>query len=102
MGLERKMNNSVVERPSGYVKNMALRRTTKVMAQVAEMNRGGAGRMDLINPLDAKRLVEPLHLIPESAAMKILRKLEERAMDIEDLTSWVIEACEKHISANAS
>eukprot|EP00929_Paragymnodinium_shiwhaense_P002898 TRINITY_DN10320_c0_g3_i1.p1 TRINITY_DN10320_c0_g3~~TRINITY_DN10320_c0_g3_i1.p1 ORF type:complete len:503 (-),score=192.07 TRINITY_DN10320_c0_g3_i1:72-1580(-) len=85
-----------IERPSSFVKSLSLRRTTEVMARVDELNKGGAGRMDLIEPLDPAKVREPLLTLPDKVAMQMLQELEEKAMDIENPTSWVLEVVAKH------
>lgn len=84
-----------IEHPSGYVKGRALARTSKVMVEVEALNKGGAGRMDLINPLDPARVRGPLMLVTEEVGMKLLNELGANAMDIVAPTEWLIAAVEQ-------
>eukprot|EP00928_Gymnodinium_smaydae_P062741 TRINITY_DN46532_c0_g1_i1.p1 TRINITY_DN46532_c0_g1~~TRINITY_DN46532_c0_g1_i1.p1 ORF type:complete len:571 (-),score=118.30 TRINITY_DN46532_c0_g1_i1:131-1780(-) len=90
-----------IYRPSAFVSRIALNWATPVMERVAELNKGGAGRMDLISPLHASRVRDALTMIPERTALKILKSLEDNAMDIEDPTAWVLEAAKKRYDAVA-
>lgn len=68
-----------------------------VLHQVDRLNRlmYKPGNVFLLSRLNASKVRDPLHAIPEGMALQILSELEKRCHDIEDPTTWVVEAAEQ-------
>lgn len=87
--------------PSFWVLRKARYKAGAVMARVDIMNRGSAGLMDLISPMDVERVRVALSMIQKEDALALLQELQEKAHEVEDPTEWVEHAVEKRSGPRA-
>merc|ERR1712037_451880 len=80
-----------IEVPWTWLRAQAHKRCGKLLVHVDSLNRSVPGRMDLLAPIDIDAVREPLTLITEPVAYKIIKELESRISEIVDPTSWIIE-----------
>merc|ERR1712107_50768 len=87
-----------IESPNVWVRKQAFRKVGRAMTQVDMLNRGAPGKIGLMEAIDPDKVRGPLSMIPEETSLEILRELDSKALEIEDPTSWIVSATEKHIT----
>lgn len=95
--LEMKHAETSISHPNGWVSIGAKKRASPVMNKVDDLNHGQAGRMDLLSPINAPEVREPLSMISAKDGLQILKELEAKACDVENTTKYILERCERKI-----